>query len=97
MTLLPLQALAQNKVSGTVLDEATGDPVIGATVKIKGTGTGVVTDFDGNFSIDASVGQTLEISYVGYITQTLKVSKGGHYEIRLSEDTHTLEQVVVVG
>ena len=97
MTLLPLQALAQNKVSGTVLDEATGDPVIGATVKIKGTGTGVVTDFDGNFSIDASVGQTLEISYVGYITQTLKVTKGGRYEIRLSEDTHTLEQVVVVG
>ena len=97
MTLLPLQAFAQNKVSGTVVDEATGDPVIGATVKIKGTGTGVVTDYDGNFSIDASVGQTLEISYIGYTTQTMKVTKGGQYDIRLSEDTHTLEQMVVVG
>ena len=97
LTLLPLQALAQNKVTGTVEDEATGEPVIGATVKIKGSGTGVVTDIDGNFSIDAPVGQTLEISYIGYTTQTIKVTKGGNFTVRLSEDTHTLDQVVVVG
>ena len=97
LTLLPLQAFAQSKVTGTVIDDTNGEPVIGATVKIKGSTTGVVTDIDGHFSIDAATGQTLEISYIGYTTHTVKVTKGGRIDVRLSEDTHTLDQVVVVG
>ena len=96
LTLLPLNAFAQTKITGTVTDEV-NDPIIGATVKIKGASTGVVTDIDGNFSIDAAVGQTLEVSYIGYTTHSVKVTRAGHIDVRLSEDTQTLEQVVVVG
>ena len=97
LTLLPMQAFAQTQVTGTVTDQANGEPIIGATVKIKGTSTGVVTDIDGNYSISVSAGQTLEFSYIGYTTQSLKVSRGGRHDISLSEETNTLEQVVVVG
>ena len=96
LTLLPLNAFAQTKVTGTVTDEV-NEPIIGATVKVKGSSTGVVTDIDGNFSINASVGQTLEVSYIGYTTHSVKVTRAGHIDVRLSEDTQTLEQVVVVG
>ena len=98
LMLLPLNAAAQNvTVTGTVTNEADGDPIIGATVKIKGSGTGSVTDLDGNYTISASVGQTLEFSYIGYTTHTIKVTKAGRIDVRLSEDNQTLDQVVVVG
>ena len=97
LTLLPLQAFAQSKASGTVVDEANGEPIIGATVKVKGSSSGVVTDIDGHFNIDVKPGQTLEISYIGYTTQSVKIPRNGNVDVRLSEDTQTLEQVVVVG
>ena len=98
LMLLPLTAFAQNvKVEGTVTDATNGDPIIGATVKIKGSGTGTVTDLDGNYAIDMKAGQTLEISYIGYTTHSMKVSKSGRVDVRLAEDSHTLDQVVVVG
>ena len=97
LMLSPLQAFGQSKITGTVVDQTNGEPIIGATVKIKGTSTGVVTDIDGNYSIDVKPGQTLEFSYIGYTTQSLKVTKAGRYDINLSEETNTLEQVVVVG
>ena len=76
--LLPLQAFAQGvNVTGTVTDAANGEPIIGATVKIKGATGGAVTDLDGNYSLTAEPGQTLEFSYVGYLTKTAKVSKSG--------------------
>jgi TonB-linked SusC/RagA family outer membrane protein len=96
LTLLPLQAVAQSVITGTVTDE-TNEPIIGATVKIKGTSTGVVTDIDGKYSINAAVGQTLEFSYIGYTTHTVKIGKNSRIDVHLSEDTQTLEQVVVVG
>ena len=77
LTLLPLQAFAQSKASGTVVDEANGEPIIGATVKVKGSSSGVVTDIDGRFSIDIIPGQTLEISYIGYTTQSVKIPRNG--------------------
>ena len=97
LMLSPLHAFGQSKITGTVVDQTNGEPIIGATVKIKGTSTGVVTDIDGNYSIDVKPGQTLEFSYIGYTTQSLKVTKAGRYDINLSEETNTLEQVVVVG
>ena len=97
MMLLPLTAAAQSKVTGTVTD-ANGETVIGASVKIKGVnGVGAVTDMDGNFSINAKAGQTLEISYIGYTNKTVKVPANGRISIVMTEDTHSLNEVVVVG
>lgn len=97
MMLLPLTASAQSKVTGTVTD-ANGETVIGATVKIKGVnGVGTVTDLDGKFSINAKPGQTLEISYIGYSNKTAKVPANGKICIVMTEDTHSLNEVVVVG
>lgn len=82
-------------VKGTVTDEA-GEPLIGATVMVAGTATGTATDFDGNFSIDVEQGKTLKVSYVGYLTQEVKVT-GSELNIILKEDNALLDEVVVVG
>ena len=89
-------AFAQSTVKGIVKD-ATGEPVIGATVSVKGvSGSGVITDFDGNFSIKMPSGKTqVVVSYVGYLTQTLAAKNG--MVVTLQEDTQGLEEVVVVG
>ena len=83
------------KVSGVVQD-AMG-PVIGASVKVKGTNTGVATDFDGKFSLSVTPGSTLVISYIGYITKEVKVGNQTSLNIFLEEDKKLLDEVVVVG
>lgn len=83
------------KIKGTVVDN-TGFGVIGAAVVVKGTTNGVVTDFDGNFEIEAKVGDMLEISYVGYKTITIAAT-AQHMNLTMEEDTETLDEVVVVG
>ena len=83
------------KITGTVSD-AMG-PVIGASVVIKGTTNGVATDFDGNFTLNASQGQTLVVSYIGYITKEIKIGAQSHFNITLEEDKKVLDEVVVVG
>ena len=84
-------------VKGRVTD-ANGEPIIGANVLIEGTtNQGVITDIDGNFSLKASVGQTLKISYIGYLSRTVRVTGEGTMNIVLREDTETLDEVVVVG
>ncbi|MCR5197733.1 MAG: TonB-dependent receptor plug domain-containing protein, partial [Prevotella sp.] len=98
MLLLPLSVLAQNvEVQGTVTDAATGEEIIGATVKVKGMGSGSITDFNGQFKMAVKQGETLEVSYVGYKTQQVKVTKAGAMNIQLAEDVNMLDQVVVVG
>ena len=85
------------KVSGTVIDQD-GEPLIGATVKVKGTSVATVTDIDGNFQLDAPGNATLVLSYLGY--QDLEVAVNGRStlgEIKLSSDDFSLDQVVVVG
>ena len=86
--------LAQNKVSGTVLD-ATGEPLIGVSVLEAGTSNGVVTDFDGNFTLAVKEGAQLTFSYVGYTSQTLAAKDG--MTVTLQEDNTVLNEVVVVG
>ena len=82
--------------TGTVKD-ATGEPVIGASVVIKGTTTGTITDFDGNFSLpDAKKGDIIQVSFVGFVTQELKWN-GQSLNITLKDDTQALEEVVVIG
>ena len=82
-------------VKGQVLDP-TGEPVIGATVKVQGQKGGTVTDLDGNFSVDAPKGSTLEISYIGYKAQTIKVGNGP-LKVTMQDDNQSLNEVVVVG
>ncbi len=86
--------MAQNKVSGTVLD-ATGEPLIGVSVLEAGTNNGVVTNFEGNFTLTVKQGAKLTISYVGYLTQTVAAANG--MKVTLEEDNKVLNEVVVVG
>lgn len=88
--------LYAQKVTGTVISGSDNEPLIGASVMVQGTKVGSVTDLDGNFTIDAKSGQTLEVSYLGFITQKVKVN-GQKLNITLQEDKHSLDEVVVVG
>ena len=84
------------RVKGTITD-ASGIPIIGANVMVKGTTNGTITDLDGNFSLEVSEGDLLEISYIGYLTQTQRVGKESTLAITMAEDSKQLEEVVVVG
>ncbi|MBJ7880213.1 SusC/RagA family TonB-linked outer membrane protein [Gelidibacter salicanalis] len=84
----------QQAVTGTVTDEI-GLPLPGATVIIKGTSAGVSTDFDGKYSIEASTGQTLVFSYVGYASKSVTVGSSTVINVQLSEDAQALEEVVI--
>lgn len=87
---------ATKKITGTVVD-AQG-PVIGASVVEKGkTGNGVITDFDGNFTLNVSPGATIVVTYIGYVPQEIKVGNQSNLNITLQEDNAQLEEVVVVG
>lgn len=84
------------KVRGVIKDE-TGEPIIGATVRVKGQSEGTVSDFDGNFTLDVTDNNTLQISYIGYQTQEFAVGKQHHFSIVLEEDKKILNEVVVIG
>ena len=84
-------------VKGQVVDEK-GEPIIGANVIVEGTTNGMITDLDGNFSLQCPVGSTLKTSYIGYLARTVKVTGNMNaLKITLKEDTETLDEVVVVG
>ena len=85
------------KVKGIVKDSS-GDPIIGANVLVKGTSIGTITDMDGNFILDVPSDCTLQISYIGFNTQEIKVTnQTNDLTVSLKEDTETLDEVVVVG
>ena len=97
LMLLPLGVMAQTiQVKGTVVDN-TGLTVIGASVLEKGTTNGVITDLDGNFTLDVAKNATLVISYVGYSTQEIAVNGRTKLEIVMKEDAELLDEVVVIG
>jgi len=94
MALVVQISFAQNKnVSGTVSDDS-GLPLAGATVIIKGTSTGVSSDFDGNYSISTSVGDVLVFSYVGYLNQSQTVGTSDTINVTMALD-NALEEVIV--
>lgn len=88
-------AFAQGKISGTVISQDDGMPVIGASVLVQGTKTGTVTDIDGNFTLDDVEGKKLVISYVGMESQTVTARNG--MKVTLKADSHSLQEVVVTG
>lgn len=83
------------KVTGRVSDSQ--GPLIGATVMVKGTSNGVVTDIDGNFNLNVAPGSTLVISYVGYVTQEITVGNQSFISVNLKEEGRVLNDVVVIG
>lgn len=91
-----LAVMQESVVKGKIVD-AIGEPVIGASVQVKGTSTGVISDINGNFSIAAPGDAVLVISYVGYRTQEIKLNGRMNLNIKLEEDAELLDEVVVVG
>ncbi len=95
-----LQVAAQTsmKISGVVTSASDGYPVIGANVTQKGTSNGIITDIDGRFSLNVPAGSEIDVSYIGYEKQTIKIETGKtNYTIVLSEDLQLLDEVVVIG
>ncbi|MBC7000789.1 TonB-dependent receptor [Cytophaga sp. FL35] len=91
-----LSGFAQREITGTVRDQS-DIPMAGVSVVIQGTTIGVSTDFDGNYRIDAEEGQVLEFSYIGFLTERIKVESESIYNVVLQEDVQALGEVVVVG
>ena len=91
------QSVQQSRaLKGQVVDE-NGEPLIGVTILLKGTTTGAITDINGNFSLNAKQGSTLEISYAGYKSQTIKVGNQSTLAIKMEPDAIGLDDVVVIG
>lgn len=84
------------EIVGTVIDES-DSPLVGVNIMLKGKDTGVITDMNGGFSIDAAPGDVLLVSYIGYVSREIKIKAGSPLKIVLSEDLQKLEEVVVVG
>jgi len=89
-------ARGQNGVSGVVRDSH-NETIIGASVMVKGSTVGTITDINGKFTVNASSKSTLVISYIGYVTQEIQVGSKRNFEITLAEDNKTLSEVVVIG
>ncbi len=94
--LASLSASAQEVISGMVSDES-GEPLIGVTVSVQGSEIGTVTDFDGSFVLKASPSDVLEISYIGYKTQTIPINGQNNININLAVDAEVIDEVVIVG
>ena len=97
LMLLPVVASAQQRSISGMVSDVQGIPVIGASVVIKGTTLGTVTDMEGKFQLEAEPSQTLEVSFIGYQKVSLPVGNQTYFLITLKEDTETLDEVVVVG
>lgn len=96
--ILSLSVVAQNiTITGTVYDPAEGEPIIAASVIIKGSSVGVATDFDGKYSIKAPANGTLVFSYVGYDTQEVKINGRETIDVNMTANSQVLDEVVVVG
>lgn len=98
VSIVDVSSLQQEnrKITGVVMD-GQNEPIIGANVRVKDTSNGVITNVDGEFTITVPANATLQVSFIGYITQEIKVTEKNTYYVLLYEDTKTLDEVVVVG
>ena len=98
MVMMTLGVMAQSlTVTGVVMAQDEPDPVIGANVMVKGSTNGTITDFDGNFSIQAKAGDVLQVSFMGYKPQDVKVQNAGPIRVTLVPDNVQLQEVVAIG
>ena len=94
--LLSVSNLCAKTITGKVISTSDNEPLMGATVVVQGKQGGTVTDLDGVFTIEAAEGQTLVVSYIGYVTKRVKISDG-QLVIKLDEEANSLNDVVVIG
>ena len=92
---IPILGFSQNTVSGTVTDASNGEPLAGVSVVVKGTTTGALTDFDGNYTIEVADGAILVFSYIGYSSKEVDAASAG--DVQLNVDVTNLDEVVVTG
>lgn len=92
-----LHAQTPTSIKGTVKDALTGEELLGVSVLVVGTNTGVASGINGDFTISAPVNSTLKVSYVGYLTQQIKLTGQSTLDIKLAQDTKVIDEVVVVG
>lgn len=92
----PMLVFAQQNISGTVVDES-NNPLLGVNIFVKGTSNGVTSDFDGNFQISVTAGETLVFSSIGFKTQEKEVSSYDNVNVVMVEDAESLEEVIIVG
>lgn len=85
----------KKRITGRIVDK-NGDPIIGANVIEKGTSNGVITDLDGNYSLEVTSGTMLQVSYIGYVSQDIVIGSQSVYNLTLSEDSQVIDEVVVV-
>ena len=99
MHAIPVQAAPQQAktITGVVTSGTDGFPLIGVSVQVQETSTGGITDLDGRYSVQAEEGQTLIFSYIGFVSQTIKVGSASTIDVVLAEDNEMLDEVVVVG
>jgi TonB-linked SusC/RagA family outer membrane protein len=98
IVIAPETSIQQKTITGTVVDEASGEPLIGVNVVVEGTTMGVITDANGKFSIEVnSPDAVLVVSYIGYVTSKVPVAGQSIVNVRLSTDVKNLEEVVVIG
>ncbi len=91
------KAVAKRIAKGKVVDANTGEPLIGASIQIKGTTEGEITDFDGAFHIEVEEGATLVVSFIGYVPQEVAVSGNKPIVVKLAPDAEQLKEIVIVG
>lgn len=96
IVIAPKRAIQQQKVSGTVTDDETGEPLPGVSVLVEGTSIGAITDLKGKYSVDAPKDATLTFSFMGFMTERVAVS-GSVIDVKLKSDVKKLDEVVVVG
>ncbi len=93
---LPLSAQNKKTITGTILDEK-GESIIGASVAIKGTANGTITDIDGKFFLDVNENDILAVSYIGFLSQEISVAGKTDFQITMKENAEMLDEVVVIG
>ena len=97
MSFFGSATLSAKTVTGVVTSATDNEPLIGVTVKVEGSSTGTITDFDGKYSINANLGQTIVFSYIGFVSKSVKVGAANTINVQLQEDSKSLEEVVVIG
>ena len=97
LCLVPIWAMAQSRTVKGVVKDAAGEPIIGASVLQKGSTNGIITDLDGNFTLQISGDPVLVVSYVGYVSQEIPTRGKSTLKIVMKEDSKALEEVVVIG
>ena len=98
LLFIPFQLYSQNvRITGSVVDEATGEPMVGVSVGVVGTTRGSITDLNGNFALDVNIGASLKFSYIGYDDQTITVNSSAPLRVLMRDVSQEIEEVVVVG